>query len=56
MILFFANIKKKKQILFKKIIFFCILRYWHCGAWWGVLHLGHLFILNQKNYYETHDY
>ncbi len=22
----------------------------------GVLHLGHLFILNLKNYYETHDY
>ena len=52
---FFANIKKK-QILCKKHHLFCILRYWHCGGRWGVLHLGHLFILNLKNYYETHDY
>ncbi len=52
---FFANIKKSKFYA-KNIIFFCILRYWHCGGRLGVLHLGHLFILNLKNYYETHDY
>ena len=53
---FFANIKKKANSIQKTSSFFCILRYWHCGGRWGVLHLGHLFILNLKNKYETHDY
>lgn len=53
---FYCKYKKKSKFYSKNIIFFCILRYWHCGGRWGVLHLGHLFILNLKKYYETHDY
>lgn len=54
--------KCSTQILYLQIFFAFIFRnrrksrYWHCGGRWGVLHLGHLFILNLKNYYETHDY
>lgn len=53
---FFANIKKK-QILFKKhhlFFAYCVIGIAVGGG--GVIHLGHLFILNLKKYYETHDY
>lgn len=53
---FYCKYKKKANSIQKTSSFFayCVIGIAVGGG--GVLHLGHLFILNLKNYYETHDY